>query len=131
MRKIYFLFCFLILAGCSKKSTVSPINSNASIVVTYHFKASVIGKYSLYYSDPNSPKRTGVQLTDTAWSKSDTIKTGSYAGGQTVHMELGTIAPPNTAYSLTISVNNQVKSASNFTPNTLISDMTYDYPVYN
>jgi hypothetical protein len=130
MRKIYFLFVFLILAGCSKKPAVSPIKSNAHIVVTYHFTASVIGNYSLFYTDPNSPKQTVVQFSDTTWSKSDTIKTGSYAEGQTVRIGFGTLASPNTTYSLTISVNNQVKSSSIYTPNTLFADMNYDYQVY-
>jgi len=131
MRKIYFLFCFLILAGCSKKATVSPTHSNAYIVVTYNFKASINGNYSLYYYDPNSPKKTVVQFSDSTWSKSDTIKTGTYGEGQKIPLGLGTLQlVSGAAYSLTISVNNKVESNGNFTPNTILVDIDDDYIYY-
>jgi len=131
VKNIYVLFCFLILAGCAKKAAVIPVN-NAHIVVTYNFKASIIGNYSLYYINPNSPKQQVVQFSDTTWSKTDTIKTGSYAEGQTARLALGTLQLVSGAsYSLTISVDNKVVSNGSFTPNTLFVYISDDYPVYH
>ncbi len=101
MKKNCFLFCAVILAGCSKKETVTPAYNYPAIIITYQFKTAVKGDYSLYYYSASSTKKNVVQFNDTTWSKTDTI-TG---GPNPPHGEvgLGTLQlVPNAAFSLRI-----------------------------
>ncbi len=132
MKKIYFVLCALVLAGCAKKADVKPDYSKETAVVTFNFKGSVSGENYIYYIDPNSPNKTPVKFSGTEWTKTDTIKTGSYANGSNFLTAIGTtLLPQGTTYTLTISVNGTVESNGSYPSNTIFAYQSYNYQVYH
>ena len=129
MRKIYYLLCILILTGCSKKSEVSPTTN--SIAITYSFKASASGNYSLYYVNPNSLSETQVQFTSNTWSKTDTISNvSSYPNGYGFPLSMGSVlSVAGENCTLTISINNQVKSTGSFSGANPAASVSYNYVI--
>ena len=129
MRKIYYLLCILILTGCSKKSDTSPTTTTTTI--TYSFKASASGSYSLYYIDPNSLSETQVQFTSNTWSKTDTVSNvSSYPNGYGFSLSMGTVlSVAGENCTLTISINNQVKSTGSFSAANPAASVSYNYVI--
>jgi hypothetical protein len=129
MKKIYYLFCIFILIGCSKKAEVSPTTN--SIVITYSFKASVSGNYSLYYANPNSLSETQVQFTGNTSSKTDTISNvSSYPNGYGFPLSMGSaLSVAGENCTLTISVNNKVKSTGSFSVANPGAFISYNYVI--
>ena len=129
MRKIYYLLCILILTGCSKKSDTSPTTTTTTI--TYSFKASASGSYSLYYIDPNSLSETQVQFTSNTWSKTDTVSNvSSYPNGYGFPLSMGTVlSVAGENCTLTISINNQVKSTGSFSAANPAASVSYNYVI--
>jgi len=134
MRKIYYLLCVITLAGCSKKSDVSPTTpKTTNAVITYSFKSSVVGTDSLYYMDPVTLKFAVARVTDSTWSKTDTVKDiGSYAKKTyTFDLGIGTLSTaPGSNYTLSITINGQLKATDNFDKYVVGSYIEYDYQTW-
>jgi hypothetical protein len=135
MRKIYYFLCLIILTGCSKKSDVSLTipKPTTSVVITYSFKSSIVGTDSLYYRDPITLKIAVARITDSTWSKTDTVRgIDSYAKEQyTLELGIGTISTaPGSNYTLSIAINNHLRSAENFDKYVVGSYVGYDYQTW-
>lgn len=132
MKKIYCFLCLITLAGCSKKPYINPI-PKTNAVITYSFKSSVIGTDSLYYRDPITLKTAIARVTDSVWSKTDTITdVGSYAKKEyTFTLGIGTISTaPGSNYTLSITINNQLRSKETFDKYVIGSYIEYDYQTW-
>jgi hypothetical protein len=128
MRKIYYLLFIFILTGCSKKSEVSP---PANTTITYSFSANISGSYSVYYVLPNSTFDQVVDFTGKTWSKTYTLDNiSSYPNGDVFPLSMGSvISVAGETYTLTISINNQVKSTNSFSVPFINDSITYNYVI--
>jgi hypothetical protein len=106
MRKIYVIFCVLILIGCSKKKDVSP----SSITITYSLSGNNVADFGLSWVDPNIDAGETLDFSGKSWSKSFTINNiNSYANGYVFDLKFGAITPTTGEnYTLAILINNKV-----------------------